>query len=171
MFSNSSPENINRLLNSRRIPENGGSTAQLGQRVITDAQNEAPHPAQHLGMSMRLDPGWRDALGGAPPADRDEVPDSQKRARQQHEQQPARNEKDEQARECFLSRTRPLHDLFGGLGQIGNGVLSSLLHHGKSGCHSLRHRRLLPFLKGDRTRKQDIVLQVNVLMQVGFEVL
>jgi hypothetical protein len=58
---------------------------QFGDGVVADPQDETADPSHDLRMAVRLNPRGCDALGGAPAADRDQVPDAQKGTRQQHE--------------------------------------------------------------------------------------
>src|SRR6516164_5680680 len=89
---------------------------------MADAEDESADPAEDLGVSVCLEPCWRDTFGCVPAADEHQVPHAEECAGQKHEEQAAGNVENEQPRKLNLTRLGAFEDLFGRFGDLNRGL-------------------------------------------------
>src|SRR5574337_1296756 len=137
-----------------------------GERIKLMA-TDASYEANQLGVftprdPVGLDPSRGDRGGGAMTADRQQVPDSKESAGQKHEAEAGTDVGDQQARETGFARPRDLENLARRKWPPGPAL---------DACCQRRHSRgpSVRLFHLDRARKEGVVLEVNVLVQVRLE--
>src|SRR5215510_7253198 len=131
----------------------------MWQRIETQPEDKTADPPKNLRVSMRLDPGGRKRSQTVLAADGNQVPNAQKSSGQEHEQQAGTDVNAQQKREMFfLLCQQEVRNFLPGLLPGVNCYQTS--------CHSLP---LEIFFQLERTREQDVVFQVDVIVHVAFE--
>src|ERR1035437_7322431 len=154
--------------------------AELGKGIEADSQDERSDPTEDLGMAVRLNPSCRNGVRRAVAADRQQIPDTKKRSRKQHEEQARADIKHQQARERGFAgsvdpedifRTGPAWSLF--FDYRRKWRHESQLRLGRAafarGPNAVGPSKSVGLFHFDRPGKQDVIFQVNVLMQVSLE--
>src|SRR5215471_1813751 len=127
--------------------------AKLWNGMEADAQNERSDPAEDLSMAVCLNPCGRHRIRGAMTTNCQQVPDSEERARHQHENKASRDIYHQQTRQLDFALRCDFENL-----PRREGVAPSLFYL----CWLCRHGwlRLMLCFHRNCSRKQNVVLQV-----------
>src|SRR5579875_2855718 len=127
-------------------------TAHLRKRIESDADHERADPAKDLRLPVRLKPGRRERVQRAVTADGDQIPDPQKRAKQNQKGEPGTDECSHEPLQGFF----PQHGLLRLRGEACI-LRSPLLLSGAS-------------FELKSSREQNVVFKMNVQVRIPFEI-